>query len=60
MASALAVALVDPEDREDRVIYDKGTGKLYYDADGSGHGAQVQIAQLTKNLKMTYADFYVI
>jgi Ca2+-binding RTX toxin-like protein len=48
------------EDREDRVIYDKGTGKLYYDSDGSGAHAQVQIAKLAKNLKMTHADFFVI
>ena len=47
-------------DAKDHVIYDKGTGKLFYDADGTGAKAQVQIAQLTKNLKMTYADFFVI
>lgn len=48
------------KDAEDRIIYDKKTGALYYDADGTGHVAQVKIATLSKNLKMTYKDFFVI
>lgn len=48
------------QDREDRVIYDKKTGALYYDKDGTGSSAQVKIATLNKNLKLTYHDFYVI
>ena len=48
------------QDREDRIVYDKKTGALYYDKDGTGGAAQVKIATLTKNLKMTYADFFVI
>jgi Ca2+-binding RTX toxin-like protein len=47
-------------DVDDRVIYNKKTGALYYDADGTGAGAQVQIASLSKNLKITHKDFYVI
>lgn len=47
-------------DRDDHIIYDKMTGKLFYDADGTGRKAQVEIAVLKKNLKMTAADFYVI
>jgi len=47
-------------DSSDRIIYDKDGGQLYYDADGSGRGAAVQIAQLSKKLAMTYKDFYVI
>lgn len=47
-------------DKDDRVIYDKKSGALYYDADGTGSGAQVKIATLSKNLKMTYADFFVV
>jgi Ca2+-binding RTX toxin-like protein len=47
-------------DSNDRIIYDKDGGQLYYDADGSGKGAAVQIAQLSKNLATTYKDFYVI
>jgi len=47
-------------DKEDRIVYDKKTGALYYDADGSGKAAQVKFATLDKNLKMTNADFLVI
>jgi len=48
------------QDREDRIVYDKKTGSLYYDQDGTGSKAQVKIATLDKNLKVTYSDFYVI
>ncbi|MXQ10803.1 calcium-binding protein [Microvirga makkahensis] len=48
------------KDKNDYIVYDSKTGALYYDADGSGKGAAVKFAQLTKNLKITYADFYVI
>ena len=47
-------------DLSDRVIYNKKSGYLYYDADGSGAGHSVLIAVLSKNLKLTYKDFYVI
>ena len=48
------------KDKNDYLIYNDKTGKLYYDADGSGSKAKVEIATLSKNLKMTYHDFYVI
>lgn len=47
-------------DASDRIVYDKGTGALYYDADGTGKAAQIKIGQLTKNLKMSAAEFFVI
>ncbi|MGO4389290.1 cadherin domain-containing protein [Microvirga sp. 2YAF29] len=47
-------------DASDNLIYNKKTGALYYDADGTGAQAQIQIATLSKNLKMTYKDFFVI
>nr|WP_281024007.1 cadherin domain-containing protein [Microvirga flavescens] len=47
-------------DHDDRILYDKKTGALSYDADGSGAQAQIQIATLSKNLKMTYRDFFVV
>ncbi|MBA1155470.1 calcium-binding protein [Microvirga mediterraneensis] len=47
-------------DADDRIIYDNKKGILYYDADGNGAAAQVKIATLSKNLKMTYKDFFVI
>jgi serralysin len=48
------------KDANDYVIYNKKTGALSYDADGSGAGAAVQIATLSKKLKMTHKDFFVI
>lgn len=48
------------QDASDRIIYDKKSGALYYDADGTGRTAQVKIATLDKNLKITQADFFVI
>jgi serralysin len=48
------------KDRDDYIVYDKAKGVLYYDADGSGAGKQVEIATLTKNLPMIYRDFFVI
>jgi Ca2+-binding RTX toxin-like protein len=47
-------------DRTDRIIYDTDSGKLFYDADGIGRAAAVEFAQISKNLALTYKDFYVI
>ena len=46
-------------DSNDYVIYDSGTGKLYYDADGSGAGAAVQIALLTGTPAITSGDIFI-
>jgi Ca2+-binding RTX toxin-like protein len=48
------------DDRNDYLLYNKKTGILSYDADGSGSKAAVEFAQLSKNLKLTYKDFYII
>jgi Ca2+-binding RTX toxin-like protein len=47
-------------DASDRIIHDKAAGVLYYDADGTGAAAQIKIAILSKNLKMTADDFRII
>jgi Ca2+-binding RTX toxin-like protein len=47
-------------DASDRLIYDKTKGILFYDSDGTGAGAAVQVAVLDKNLKMTNKDLFVI
>ncbi|WP_281023995.1 calcium-binding protein [Microvirga flavescens] len=49
------------KDKNDYIIYDDKKGVLYYDADGSGTKSKaVEIATLSKNLKITYKDFFVI
>jgi Ca2+-binding RTX toxin-like protein len=56
----LGLAANDPDDR---IIYDQSTGKLYYDADGSGAGAQVQFALVgtgTTHPVLSASDFLVI
>ena len=47
-------------DRDDRVIYNKKTGALYYDQDGDGSHAAIQFATLSKNLKLNQKDFFVV
>ena len=48
------------KDANDYLIYDSKTGTLYYDKDGSGAAKAVAFATLSKNLKLTEKDFFVI
>jgi uncharacterized phage-like protein YoqJ len=48
------------KDKNDYIVFNKKSGKVFYDQDGSGSKAAVEIATLKKNLKMTYAEFFVI
>ncbi|MBM6583935.1 calcium-binding protein [Microvirga sp. BT689] len=48
------------KDANDYVLYNKTTGVLSYDADGSGSTAAVAFAQLKKGLALTSSDFFVI
>jgi len=48
-------------DKDDFILYNKATGYLSYDADGSGSKYKpIEFAKLSKNLKMAYDDFKVI
>jgi Ca2+-binding RTX toxin-like protein len=47
-------------DSSDRIIYQKQTGALLYDADGVGGVAAVKFAQLNAGLTLTKADFFVL
>ncbi|WP_305072126.1 cadherin domain-containing protein [Microvirga puerhi] len=47
-------------DKDDRIIYNKKTGALFYDPDGTGKASAIQIAVLSTKLKLTYHDFMVI
>ena len=57
-----AAGAVTGHDADDRVVYNTTTGALYYDADGSGSGAAVQIALLgtSSHPTIAYTDFAVI
>lgn len=46
-------------DASDRIIYNKSTGALFYDADGTGSKAALQFAIIDKNLSVTHKDFIV-
>ena len=48
------------KDAEDRIVYDKKTGAVYYDKDGTGSAAQVEIATLSNKANLKYDDFFVV
>lgn len=60
-ASAFTANLTgEATDAAHRIIYNTGTGRLLFDADGSDAGAAVLFAILPVNLGVTYEDFLVI
>jgi serralysin len=48
------------KDKDDYLIYNKKSGILSYDVDGSGRGQAVEFAYLKKGLALTYKDFFII
>lgn len=56
----IATASGKAQDREDRLIYETDTGNLFYDANGSGKGKSVLVAQLEAGLDIRASDFLVI
>ena len=47
-------------DGNDFIIYNSATGELFYDADGSGAGAQVRFATVTAGTALTASEFNLI
>lgn len=47
-------------DSNDYIIYETDTGKVFYDADGSGAAASVQIALVGTGLALSSADFVLV
>lgn len=48
------------KEKDDYLVYNKKTGLLSYDSDGSGSKKAIEVVTLTKNLKLTSADFLII
>jgi Ca2+-binding RTX toxin-like protein len=48
------------KDSSDRIIYNKQSGALLYDADGIGGVSAVKFAQLNAGLTLSKADFFVL
>ncbi|GAB4371275.1 MAG: hypothetical protein Kow00121_12670 [Elainellaceae cyanobacterium] len=47
------------QDSNDRFIYNKATGALFFDRDGIGGAAQIQFAKLSPGLAITNQDVYL-
>jgi Ca2+-binding RTX toxin-like protein len=60
LASGAFVSGTKALDSDDRIIYESSTGRLLYDADGSGSTAAIQFAKIQSGLTLTNADFLVI
>jgi len=48
------------QDKEDRIIYDKASGALSFDQDGTGRLKAIKFAQLKKGLALKNGDFFII
>jgi serralysin len=47
-------------DADDRIIYNKISGALYYDSNGNAAGGVIHLATLTTKPALTYVDFVVV
>ena len=56
LASGAFHAGTAAQDADDRIVYDTTTGALYYDADGQGGQAAVEVALLAGHPALTAAD----
>jgi Ca2+-binding RTX toxin-like protein len=54
------VAAATAQDAEDRFVYRRQTGELFYDADGRGGVGQVKIATFENNSMLAAADILVV
>jgi serralysin len=60
LAAARFFAGAAAHDADDRIVYNKTTGALFYDSNGNAAGGAVQLATLTTKPTLTIADFQVI
>ena len=47
-------------DADDRIVYDSATGRIFYDADGSGGEAAILFAEVKAGTALTNLDFLVV
>ena len=47
-------------DADDRIIYNKATGALSYDPDGTGSAHPTQFATLPTGLSLSHANFQIV
>ena len=60
LADSAFVTGTAAKDADDRIIYDRKSGALYFDADGSGTGASaIKFATVSKNLDLSADHFFV-
>jgi serralysin len=57
LASAAFHGGAAAQDASDRIIYDSGTGRIYYDADGTGAATQILFATIAVDAVCTRTDF---
>ena len=50
---------ISGNDAQDRIVYNRATGDLYYDADGSGSATAILFATLTGAPSISAADFLI-
>jgi Ca2+-binding RTX toxin-like protein len=48
------------QDASDRIVYDSGSGALFYDSDGIGGAAAIRFATVNAGLALTAGDFLVV
>ncbi|MEP7301797.1 MAG: hypothetical protein ABI699_09740 [Caldimonas sp.] len=59
LADSVFVLGTEAADDSDRIVYDQTTGKLYYDADGNGEGAQLLFATLLPGTVIAPGDLWL-
>jgi Ca2+-binding RTX toxin-like protein len=59
IAADVLVLGTSAQDANDRLIYDSGTGSLFYDADGTGSGTAQLVANLGVGTALGAADIFV-
>ncbi|MFW2831124.1 GH12 family glycosyl hydrolase domain-containing protein [Sphingomonas sp. ID0503] len=58
--STAFVAGTQALDANDRIIYDKASGDIFYDADGAGGKAAVHFAEVAPNTILNASDFLIV